>query len=130
MSAFKPVYTSPETSAKLSGDSTSPDSSLEGSPVDVRVAQRKAVMAEKKRKMDEMKARMALSPPIVIKKYTREQVILSDEEAWAADEVNAKEAAEAAAEARAEAAAEARAKAADEAATYAALEPKRRKLNK
>jgi pyruvate,orthophosphate dikinase len=52
MSAFKTVYTSPETSAKLSGDSTSPGSSLEGSPVDVRVAQRKAVMAEKKVKFD------------------------------------------------------------------------------
>ena len=59
MSAFKTAPTaSPETSAKLSGDSTSPGSSLEGSPVDVRVAQRKAVMTEKKRKMHEMKARM------------------------------------------------------------------------
>ena len=131
MSAFNSACTaSPETSAKLSGNSTSPGSSVEGSPVDVRVAQRKALIARKKQDIADMKAWMASRPPIVIKKRTREEVLLSDEEAWAADEVNAKEAAEAAASARAEAAAEARAKAADEAATYAALEPKRNKLNK
>ena len=99
MSAFKPVYASPETSAQLSGNSTSPASSLEGSPVDARVAQRRAEMAEKKRKMDEMKARQTFNSTILltyssaVPKRMREEVLLSDGEADAADKANAKAAA-------------------------------------
>ena len=130
MSAFKTAPTaSPETSAKLSGDSTSPGSSLEGSPVDVRVAQRKALIVKKKQDVADARSRTVLFRPFFIRKRTREQVLLSDEEAWAADEVNAKEAAEAAASARAEAAAKAAAEALDKADTKAYLEAKRRKLN-
>lgn len=100
MSAFNSAcIASPENSATLSGNSTSPGSSVEGSPVDARVAERKAVMAEKKRKMAEMKARQTFNSTILltyssaVPKRAREEVLLSDGVAEAADKANAKAAA-------------------------------------